>query len=316
MLALDESVDQDDPHFFLEDMMSDTVSYQTTFGQVAQLLNKQKPYQALRHLIGISVPCSKDIQFLNLMARTQIQMKDFNNLVKTYQQLTQLRGSVDDRINLLMSHYQINERNQALDIGLQLQNENLTAQQDQVVCKILVKIYLEENDFEGAQEIIAKSLYSEADDFLMWAQGIVYLNAELKDKALDYFRKAVQLNARNDQAWVSLAIMHKDMGDEDLAAANLEKAMDLNPFNAAALKILITASTKNNSKVERAFEHVQFYLSEFCFDEDISLCHAQMLCHLKQWPLAELELEKLLLHQPQNDAAKKMKKSMLDVQIM
>ena len=309
-------MDQEGSHFFLEDKMSQTQSFQTTFSQVELLLNSRKPYGALRKLAGISLQFSKDVRFLTLMARTQEQLNDFNNLVKTQQQLVVRRGTADDKLNLLMAHYKVSERNQALDIGLQLQVEELTAAQDQKLSKILVKIYLEENDFEGAQEVITKCLYSEVDDFLMWAQGIVFLNADNKDKALDYFRKAVQLNASNDQAWVSLGLMHKDMGDEDLSAANIEKAIDLNPFNAAALKLMTTATTKNTDKVESAFGHLRFYLSEFCFDEEISLCHAQMLCRLKQWSAAELEIDKLLFHEPESSAARKMKKSMIEAQLM
>ncbi len=309
-------VDQDGPQFFLEDKMSQTQSFQTTFGQVELLLNARKPYGALCKLASISLQFSKDIRFLSLMASTQEQLKDFNNLVKTQQQLVVRRGTVEDKLNLLMAHYKVSERNQALDIGLQLQAEELSAAQDQKLSKILVKIYLEENDFDGAQEVITKCLFSEADDFLMWAQGIVHLNADHKDKALDYFRKAVQLNASNDQAWVSLGIMHKDMGDDDLSAANIEKAIDLNPFNTSALKLMTTATTKNTDKAQAAFGHLRFYLSEFCFDEEISLCHVQMLCQLKQWDAAELEIDKLLFHQPESSAVKNMKKSMIEAQVM
>lgn len=304
------------PTLFLEDMMSQTQSFQTTFGQVELLLSSRKPYGALSKLAAISLQFSKDIRFLTLMARTQEQLKDFNNLVKTQRQLVVHRGTVEDKLNLLMAHFKVSERNQALDIGLQLQTEELTAAQDQKLSKTLVKIYLEENDFEGVQEVITKCLYSEVDDFLMWAQGIVFLNADRKDKALDYFRKAVQLNASNDQAWVSLGLMHKDMGDDDLSAANIEKAIDLNPFNAAALKLMTTATTKNTDKIESAFGHLRFYLSEFCFDEEISLCHAQILCHLKQWSAAELEIDKLLFLEPESSAARKMKKSMIEAKLM
>ncbi len=302
--------------YFSEDMMSQVSSFNFVFDQVQQALHTKKPYEALRKLSEISNKCSKDMTYLTLLAKTQIAINDLDSLIKTRQEIVRQRGSNEDQMTLMLAYYQVNLRNQALDVGLQLQAKNMTFTEEQKLCKLLVKIYLEENDFEGAQEVITNSILSESDDFLLWAQGIIYLNADRKDKALDYFRKAVQLNKNNDQAWVSLGMMHKEMGDESLSIANIEKAIDLNPYNTSALKLLTNSTVRNSDKMESAFEHLRYYLAEFCFDEDISLCHVQMLCQLKQWSIAELEVEKLLLHEPQNEAVKNIKKSMFDAQVM
>lgn len=297
-------------------MMSQVSVYNFAFGQVEQSLRIKKPFDALRKLSEISNSCSKDVNYLTLLARTQVAIKDFNSLIKTRQEIVRQRGTVEDKMNLMVALYQQNLRNEALDIGLQLLSHSLSFAEEQKLSKMLVKIYLEENDFEGAQEVITNSIVSECDDFLLWAQGIVHLNADRKAQALDYFRKAVQLNKNNDQAWVSLGIMHKEMGDESLSIANLEKAIDLNPYNVSALKLLTHATIKNSEKTESAFDHLRNYLAEFCFDEEISLCHVQMLCQLKRWSMAELEVEKLLLHQPQSEAVKNIKKSMFEAQVM
>lgn len=299
--------------------MSQASVFNFAFGQVEQSLRSKKPYDALRKLTEISNSCSKDINYLKLLAKTQLAIKDFRSLIKTRQEIVLQRGAVNDVMNLMIAFYQLNLRNEALDVGLQLQGKDLSFAEEQKLSKMLVKIYLEENDFEGAQEVITNSILSESDDFLLWAQGIVHLNADKKDQALDYFRKAVQLNKNNDQAWVSLGMMHKEMGDESLSIANIEKAIDLNPYNASALKILTHATIRNGEKSESAFDHLRNYLAEFCFDEEISLCHVQMLCQLKQWSMAELEVEKLLLHQPHgaySEAAKNIKKSMFEAQVM
>ncbi len=297
-------------------MMSQDSVFNFAFGQVEQSLSSKKPYDALRRLSEISNDCSKDVNYLTLLAKTQVAIKDFKSLIKTRQEIVRQRGSVEDKMNLMLAFYQQNLRNEALDVGLQLQAKSLSFIEEQKLSKLLVKIYLEENDFEGAQEVITNSIVSESDDFLLWAQGIVHLNADRKGQALDYFRKAVQLNRNNDQAWVSLGMMHREMGDESLSIANIEKAIDLNPYNISALKILTHSTIKNNEKTETAFDHLRRYLAEFCFDEEISLCHVQMLCQLKQWSMAELEVEKLLLHQPQSEAVKNIKKSMFEAQVV
>lgn len=294
--------------------MSQQFSTDVVLDQVKQSLNSKKHYQALKQLLEISLHCSKDVTFLTYLAETQKCIQDYNGLVKTQQELIQQRGSVTDRLNLMKIYYQLNKRNEALDIGLQLQNQELTDIEDHSLAHLLTKIYLEENDFEGAAEVILKAKFSESDDFLIWAQGIVYLNNDQKTHALEYFRRAVQFNPKNDQAWVSLGLMHKEMGDESLFLANIEKAMDLNPFNSAALKLFSTSIARNGEKTKTALERVRFYLSEHCFDEDMSLCHMQILCHIKQWNLADLELQKLMLQEPHNENFKNMKKSMWEAQ--
>ena len=296
--------------------MSQVELFGSVFGQVERSLQNRRYYEALRQLSEVSLSCSKDVNFLVLMARTQAAIKDYQNLIATQNELVRQRGTVADRLNLMVAYYTVDKINQALDIGLQLQGQPMTFAEEQKLSKIMVRIYLEENDFEGAAEVIAQSLQSEEDDFLLWAQGIIFLHNDQKEKALDYFRKAVQLNTKNDQAWVSLGLMHKEMGDETLSLANIEKAIDLNPYNVAALKQLSSSAVKHSDKAEAAFAHMRFYLSKFCFDEEISLCHIQMLCHIKAWDIANLELDKLLLHRPENAAVKNVKKSMMDAQMM
>ncbi len=285
------------------------VSVEVAFGQVQQSLKAKQYYSALRQLLSVSLVCSKDITFLSYLSETQLALKDFSGLVRTQAELVRQRGSVDDQFNLMRSFYKMNKRNEALDIGLQLQNQELSDSLDRELSHMLTKIYLEENDFEGAAEAILKAKFSESDDFLLWAQGVVYLNNDQKFHALEYFRRAVQMNAKNDQAWVSLGLMHKEMGDEDLFLANIEKAIDLNPYNAAALKQFSLSAAKNKEKERAALERLRFYLSEFCFDEDISLCHIQMLSQIKQWSLAKLEIDKMMFHQPGNETFRNIKKS-------
>lgn len=296
--------------------MSQNISIEAAFGQAQQLLNAKKYYGALRTLSTVSIHCSKNLDYLTLLAQTQAGLRDLANLIKTRKEIVRQRGIPQDKMNLMKVLYDASCRNEALDVGLDLQAEVLTTEEERALSRLLVKIFLEENDFEGAQEVIAKTIISESDDFLLWAQGVILLNADQKARALDYFRKSVQMNPKNDQAWVSLGMMHKEMGDEDLFIANLERAIDSNPYNTSALKMIATTATRNLQKAPTAFQHVRFYLTEFCFDEDISLCHIQMLCQTKQWETAELELEKLMLNQPSNENYKNLKKSMFEAQNM
>lgn len=293
---------------------SSLASMDLVFGHVKQSLKNKKYYSALRQLSDMSVKYSKEINFLTCLSETQAALKDFTNLLKTQIEIVRQRGAVGDHLELMQSYYKLNFRNEALDIGLNLQSQKLTTAQEMKLGHMLIKIYLEENDFEGAQEVIAKVARIQMDDFVQWAQGVVYLNSDQKEKAIQAFRHAVELNPDNDQAWVSLGMMHKEMGDEELHMANIEKAIDLNPYNSSALKMLTNSAGKKQDKTEAVFDSVRFYLEEHCFDEEISLCHIQMLCQTKQWSIAELEMEKLILDKPHSEIFKNIKKSMFELQ--
>ncbi|MFZ3228572.1 MAG: tetratricopeptide repeat protein [Pseudobdellovibrio sp.] len=296
--------------------MLEPISKEAVFGQISQSIKEKKYYTALRHLSDLSANCSKEIKFLTYLADTQAALKDFTNLLRTQVEIVRQRGTAEDNLKLMKLYYKLNFRNEALDIGLQLQNQEITSNQEIELSQLLIKIYLEENDFEGAQEIIAKFKCSDLNGFSQWAQGVIYLNNDQKDKAIDSFREALAINPKNDQAWVSLGMMHKEMGDEDLHIANLEKAIDLNPYNASALRLLTGSIAKKHEKMESAFSSVRFYLEEHCFDEEISLCHVQMLCQTKQWDIAEFEMEKLILDKPHREIFKNIKKSMFDSQTL
>lgn len=295
-------------------MMTTEQSIDVVFGQVKQAIRNKKYYSALRQLSDLSSQYSKEINFLMCLAETQASLKDFTNLLKTQIEIVRQRGVAEDYLNLMRLYYKLNYRNEALDIGLNLQSQNLTAQQDLQLGQLLVKIYLEENDFEGAQETITRISRIQNNDFIQWAQGVIYLNLDQKDKALQAFRQAVAINPNNDQAWVSLGMMHKEMGDDDLHIANIEKAIDINPYNSSALKLLTHNVGKKQDKAQAAFESVRYYLEEHSFDEEISLCHLQMLCQTKQWSIAELEMEKLILDKPHSEMFKNIKKSMFELQ--
>jgi len=75
------------------------------------------------------------------------------------------------------------------------------------------------------------------------------------NRATDCFRHALFLNNRNDQAWVGLSLCHRVRGDYELAAANLERALDENPLNETAISLLM----------EWAAEKAQFQRAQSLF---------------------------------------------------
>ncbi len=69
------------------------------------------------------------------------------------------------------------------------------------------------------------------------------------------FRQAVEINPQSARAWLGLALIHRHYGDHDLAWANLERALDLEPTSSAGMELLLDWSGKDG-RVERVAERL------------------------------------------------------------
>lgn len=283
----------------------------SVFGQIEIDLQKKKFSSALMKLGSMSVQFSKDISFLKYLSQTLRGLGDQLALIKTLKELQRQQPCEMIEVEIMELLYKNAHINEALDIALNLQERQIPQSQKKAVYLTLLRIYIEENDFEGVQEVLdqSSSLLSD-NDFMHWAQGLVHLSKGERNQAVSQFRKAVQLNPTNDQAWVSLALVHQEMSDEELALANLEKALDCNPMNNSAVKLYSQWATKRSDKTTKALESVQFYLTEHGFDEEISVCHVQLLCHMKFWNEATNEISKLIVAHPRNLNYVAMKKNL------
>ena len=273
----------------------------SVFGQVENHLRNKKFSSALMQLGGMSVQYSKDIAYLTYLSQTLRGLGDQLALIKTLKELQRQQPTESVEVEIMELLYKNAHINEALDIALGLQERPMSIADKQTVYLTLLRIYIEENDFEGVQEVLDQSaILLTGNDFAAWAQGLVHLSNGEKNLAVAQFRKAVQLNPANDQAWVSLALVHQDMGDDELAVANLEKALDCNPMNNSAVKLYSQWAVKRTDKTSKALQSLRFYLAEHGFDEEISVCHVQLLCHLKFWSEATNEINKLIIANPRN----------------
>ncbi len=283
----------------------------SVFGQVELDLINRKFNSAMMRLTSMSLQFSKNPIYLRYLCQALRAIGDQMALVKTLKELNRQESNPEIEIEIMDLLYKNAHINEALDIALILQEKPLSANQRNAVHLTLMKIYIEENDFEGVQEILDQGArLMQTNDFVLWAQGLVQLSNGDKNQALQSFRKAIHANDRNDQAWVSLALVHFEMGDEELALGNLEQALDCNPLNNAAVKLYSQWALRKTDKAKKALHSIRFYLSEHGFDEEISWCHVQLLCGLKHFNAATAELNKLILTHPQNLNYTEMKKNL------
>lgn len=285
---------------FLEGMMPQDNSI---LSLVEEDILHKKYSKAMYRLVSISNELSHDMGYLSLLSFVQKMLGDLAGQIKTLSILATKTNRVHIKLDLMSALYAEGRLNEALDVGLELQSLELRLDSVEGISlsHLLVKIYLEFSDYEGVEEILKLSFSQlPTDDVLNWASGVLSLTREQKNEALNFFRKAIALNESSEQAWISLALLHEEMGDRELAIANIERALDINPLQSTALKLMM--KWQHNSRIDtaRVIEKVDFYLQNTDFDVDIEICYAQMLSQNNAIDRAQFELDKSVLFQPSN----------------
>lgn len=128
------------------------------------------------------------------------------------------------------------------------------------VYKNLGNISMHEGDLDGAEEYYNKAYTMNPDsDVLMVNFGSLAVQRRQLDMAVRRFRRAVELNGKNEKGWMGLALVHREFGDAELAWANIESALDIDPGNATAIRLMSEWALKDN-QLERAIKLVGPYL--------------------------------------------------------
>lgn len=263
------------------------------------LLTAQAYYQnksfkkCFLELIQISQKMSHDLDFLELLFKVQIKLQDLSAATKTLTVIMTKSDRVDfalAQMNLLMS---LNRHNEALDIGLSLQSRILTGIESKQLFHNLIDIYIVFNDFEGLQEVLNQyQVESMIDDMGLFAQGLLHIQSDRAEEAINCLREAVRLNPQLDRAWVSLAIMHNKMGDMELGLANIEKALDINSQNPVAVKCYAIWK-EQLGEYKSACNKVSSYLQVNNFDQEMTKKEIELLNKLGLPELAFTEEVKL-----------------------
>ncbi|MES3038145.1 MAG: tetratricopeptide repeat protein, partial [Bdellovibrionota bacterium] len=168
------------------------------------------------------------------------------------------------------------------------------------IYKNMGNIYVKMRDFEGAEEYYNKAhTICSASDVLFVNYGTLEFQKADYEKSRMCFRRAVELNPENDRAWAGLAMVHCQYGDQELAMGNILKSVELNPRNRTA-HILASEWLMNSKQWSTCIELLQNYLHSNEHDEDLSLRLIHCFCELKKFDLAQIELTRCLVWNPQN----------------
>ncbi len=264
--------------------------------QTAQQFFKNGQYKkSFLNLITISTQYSNEPEFLRLLSQVQMSLKDFSGQLKTLQVLSQRSETAEDKVKYMMALLSQGKRNESLDEALKLLSMPLATTEKVFVFKALIKIYSVENDFEGLEDVCRElGVLGLTDADVSYSQALIEAAKGDLDQAIEHLRQAVVDNPAFDTGWAALGLYHYKKGDIELAKANLEKALDLNPSNTTALKHISNwVDDSQPDELNATIEKVNYYLQKFNFDEEISECHAKLLIKKGQPSLAQLEIDKL-----------------------
>lgn len=125
--------------------------------------------------------------------------------------------------------------------------------------KNLGNILVRAGDLDGAEEFYNKAYTLQPDsDVLLVNLGTLEMQKHNLERALERYRYAVELNTTNPRAWIGLALVHREYGDWDLSWGNLERALDIDPYDMTALELMIEWGIKE-SKFEALIGRLDIY---------------------------------------------------------
>jgi tetratricopeptide (TPR) repeat protein len=245
---------------------------------------------------------SRHPEVLKQLARFHVTQKNWIFAAKTLEEVVKQDYSFENLAALAESYYLLDRDEEALA----KYEEALSILMDTSpslfnVYKNLGNIFCRLGDFHAAEENYFKAFTLDSrSDVLLVNLGTLEVQKSDFNLALEKFRSALEINPSNDKAWVGLAIVHDKMGDFDLARANIENAIDIAPVNRTAVHIFSAWATRDK-RYPAGIEVLQNYLSMVEQDEEMSLALINLFCLTEQFDLAAIEIERVLLWNPQQE---------------
>lgn len=283
------------------------------FIQNARVLMKHREYPLAMNLLReASNKDSKNPATLNMLANCLDRMSRSQEALIVRKTLAEVDYGYETLHSYATALYKAGRDQEALDKYF----ESLAVLTEESASlfetyKNMGNIFVRQGDFDGAEEYYNKAYtMNPQSDVLLVNFGTLEVQRNDYDKSLYCFRKAVELNPENDKAWVGLAMVHHQFGDNELAWANIESAIDINPQNRTAVHLAANWGLRDG-KLQKAIEALQSYLSEVEEDEDMSLVLINLMCTAGQIESALLEMERVLLWNPDNKEVRNLKKRII-----
>ena len=277
----------------------------------AVLMDAKEHRLAVNILRNIVMRSPDDKNALRRMGLCYREEGRFEDALKCFRGLAKAGGGADAQILIAETLY-LGERD---EMALGAYREVMRNPIDDPnrlfeVYKNVGNIHVRAGDFESAEEHYNRAYnLNPESDVLMVNYGTLEIQRENLGDAVHRFRRAVEINPNNDKGWVGLAIVHRQMGDHELAWANVLRALDINQGNRTAIRLVVDWAVADHS-FSVAIDRMQEYLAIENEDAEMSFTLAKILTHVGRISEARLEMERVLALDPATEGAEPLKKAL------
>ncbi len=275
----------------------------------ARLLMKHKEYSLALNILRQA--CNKDSKHpvtLNLLGDCLELKHNFSEAMIARRTLVSVDYGFESLFKFATTLYKMNQDEEALNKYYEALSL-LTEESDSLfeLYKNMGNIFVRQGDFDGAEEYYSKAYTLNAkSDTLLVNFGTLEVQRNDFGKSLYCFRQAIEANSENDKAWVGLAMVHNHFGDVELAWANLETALDINPQNRTAAHLLANWAVRD-VQLDKGITALECYLASVEQDEEMSLVLLNLYCMHGDVVKAQIEIERVLLWNPDRHDVRELK---------
>lgn len=263
---------------------------------------------ALNILRNVLMRKPDDINALERMGRCLKEVGRYDEALKCYRALARCGKRLEAQVNIAEIYY-LSERDELALASYREVLKNVIEDQDRLfeIYKNVGNIHVRSGDLDAAQEFYDKAYTIRPDsDVLMVNYGTLEIQRENLGEAVQRLRRAVELNPENDRGWVGLALVHRQMGDHELAWANGLRALDINKGNRTAARLIVEWAVIDH-KYGEAIKTLQDYLEVDGEDAEMSFTLAKLLTQVGRLSEARLEIERVLALDPGMEGAEQLR---------
>jgi tetratricopeptide (TPR) repeat protein len=251
------------------------------------------------------------LEAIEQMGICQRELARPEEALKCFRELARFRRDARAMSLVAETLYLMEKDQQALDTYLEVLRQ--VGSDDQRLFEIyknIGNIYVRAGDYDLAEEFYNKAytLFSDSD-VLMVNYGTLEIQRGAFEEALLRFRRAVEINPSNDRGWVGLAILHRQMGDAELASANVARALDICFDNRTALRLAVDWAAQDHV-LSSVIPRLEQYLASHGEDAEIAFMLGKVFANEGRFMESRLELERVLALDPEIEGAESLRRAL------
>ncbi len=280
-------------------ILADNDEDEAAIGRLVRIyLRNHDAPKALALLTDLRGKTTDSLKIDFTIGRIYLEQKEYGRAVKLYKKmLTENPKSGAIRSLLALSYYESGAREQARDLLLAVSPDN--EDYDDAIL-LLVKIYADEDDYNGAADLlrgaIAKAQGDEQLNFY-FALAALYEEGKTTSEADMLFRKLVG-KFSSAKVYLKYGMFLDRLGRQDEALAEMEKVLAMEPDNIMALNYVGYTWADRGIKLEKALQYIKKAISGRPDDGFIRDSLAWVYFRLGDLQQSVVEFKKALLDEP------------------